>query len=95
MGSVRQARLNNARRVGERIKGLIEEGHLVIDDEGEVVRTVRFEGFRGNGGLCIDQVVWMDDDPTGDNGLELTIAEFNAQFAGWKAIHPKHFRRVA
>lgn len=95
MPSVREARLRNARRIGERIKAMIEEGYLVLDDTGQRVERVEFKGFHDAGGLCIDQVVWMHDDPECDNGLELTIAQFNAQFTDWKAVHPKDFRKVA
>lgn len=94
MASVYEARLRNARKVGERLQRLVDEGHMVLDENGERIGAIEFRGFHGAGGLTIGNVVYMHDDREWDNGLELTVKEFNALFAGWRAVHPRHLRPV-
>lgn len=94
MGSVYEARLRNARKVGERLQRLVDEGYMVLDEESQIIGKIEHKGFGDAGGLSIGNVVYMHDDPECDNGLELTVKEFNALFSTWRAVHPRHQRRV-
>jgi hypothetical protein len=88
-----QERLDNAIRIGTAIKQFLSTGHLVFNEEGEPVTKVEFES-NGVLGLYIESVAYMIGDPDLDNGLELSIADFRNQFAGWRIVHPRHFRSL-
>jgi len=102
MASIYDARRANARRIGERIKGYLDTGHLVLDDEGNIVTSVHFTGFRrSEGGLSFgygdgsrETVVHFEDDVDLDNGMHDTVAAFNAKFAAWKVLHPADLKPI-
>ncbi|AOG02887.1 hypothetical protein [Bosea sp. RAC05] len=94
MGSVYAARAANARRIGERLIAQLEQGYLVFTHEGEMLKRedVSLTGFGGNGGLTVQQVVYMDEDRECDNGMHMPIAEFDALFRDWRVVDPRHVK---
>lgn len=92
-------RLNNAKRIGEKIQKKLDEGYIIYTDEGFIVKSVTFKGFGDNDGLTIESdrgghVVYFDDDPTCDNGMLTPIKEFNAEFKKWKTVHPNSIKSL-
>jgi len=89
--SVRQA---NAERIANRIGKLIGTGHRIYDDEGDEVTEVM---RRPNGDIIYvfregGNVIMFLADSTWDNGAMDSVADYNASFAGWSFVHPKHIR---
>jgi hypothetical protein len=91
------ARAANARRVGEKIKALIEQGFIVYDDDGSVVKKVHLDDGDlafGYGFSDTTRFMYFINDPELDNGAFDTIPEFNAQFIDWRAVNPADIRRI-
>lgn len=94
MASVYAARLRNAHRIGRNLKRMLSKGFIVFDEEGARVTSVSYRIWGDGIGLSIDGVVYMDSDPSFDNGMHTTVAEFNKQFDGWKAVHPSQIAPI-
>ena len=88
-----KARHNNAVRIAEKINALIDAGHVIFDEKGELL-TGRFvidedgDVLHAVSDRCNIGYYMTDTDL--DNGAHTTIADYNAQFADWTFIHPKH-----
>lgn len=94
MASIYVARLKNARHVGNKIKRFLRAGYMVFDENNNRITSVSFTGFSGSVGLSFEGIVYMDADTSLANGMEMTIAEFNAQFKDWRIVHPRHFVKL-
>lgn len=95
MADIYAARAANAKRIGEKLKTLLDEGYMVFDDSGSRIMPgeIALFGFDGaSPGLRVGSVVYFDSDRELDNGMQTTIAEFNAWFSGWSVVHPRDFR---
>lgn len=90
-----EARQRNAQRIGERIKDLLDSGHMVFDDEGDRVERVQFVGFGDvPGGLRFGNIIYFHPDPSCANGAFESIAEFNEPFKKWRAVKPADFQPI-
>jgi len=100
-GSIYVARLLNARRIGNKLKRLQREGFHIFDENGEkITGTIEFRGFDGRlgGGLALRDgncsTVYFDAAKDLDNGMHTPVAEFNAIFSNWVAVHPAQAKSI-
>ena len=92
-----ESRYANAKRIMNKINGLLDKGYLVSDDGGFKVASV-FE--QNNSIYYITQnkdnvlICLFVNDIDWDNGMHTPIPEFNKQFENWTYMHPSHIKKL-
>lgn len=96
--NIYEARWNNAKKMGEKIKNYIKKGYLVFNDNGSKVGniiitpehvsyTLNFED------QSVQFILYLNDNYM-DNGSQDTIKEWNNQFRDWTIVHPKNIEKL-
>lgn len=90
--NIYELRWHNAVRTANKINALLASGHLVFDENGDLVlqpfKISRDEIKLPIGDRCA--VLYFLRDPEFDNGAHTKIEEYNNQFSNWKAVDPKY-----
>ncbi len=97
--NIYKARWRNALKQHAKLNRLYKKGYMVFDSTGEQM----------NGPFILEnnKIVqksespghtftwrWFENNKETDHGLYMTIKEYNQQFAGYKAVHPKHIQTL-
>ena len=93
--NIYESRWNNAKRIAEKINKFIDEGYVVLDDEGSRVID-KFIITENEISRKIDnyELSYFIADRDCDEGLYTTIEKYNARFFDWIVIDPKHINKI-
>ena len=86
------ARLNNAIRIAEKIKGFLASGYIVRNDSDEKVLEIIIDHtepseitYRMSENCC---AMLFSADRDRDDGMHTNISDFNKQFDSWCVFKP-------
>ena len=97
--NIYEARWNNAVNVAHRIKSLMDKGHKVFNEKGELIVgnfhiTDKIIHLIENVNSNRYTTIYFENDKDWDHGLYTTIKEWNKQFSKWTFVHPKDVKRL-
>lgn len=97
--NIYKARWRNALRQHAKLNRLFKKGYMVFDSTGELMKVpftlennTIYQTTHSPGNIF--KWMWFENNKEMDHGLSTTIKEYNKKFAGYKAVHPKHFQTL-
>lgn len=87
MRSIHRARWENAQRFGNKVQTLLNNGYLVFDSDGELVKKIIVDDsgvYQGLDSGC-KAIIFLNDTDL-DNGMYTTIKDFNDEYSTWTAV---------
>ena len=94
MNKHQKARWENAQRIGNKLKSLLDDGIILYNEDGDRVMDIEVDdtGFYEVMGNC--KIMYFINDTELDNGMYTSIKEFNKLFDGWTYVDPSHRKKI-
>ena len=86
MTDIYEARWENAKRIARIVQSYIDSGHVVLDHDGDVVRSMSYDEDTVYTEHDNMRIVYYTHDKDFDDGYYTPIAEYNSMFTDWQFL---------